>query len=179
MSRQEKPDHVDRIIAQWKEECPQLDVSSMGVFGRIARLAKLCEKARSDALADFGFKDGEFDVMATLRRAGSPYTLSPTALYRSLMLTSGAMTNRLNRLEQKGWIERLPNLADRRGMAVRLTDGGLTTLEDAVIIHLETQNAMLAGLRNHDRVHLAALLKTALAALPNDGMSTEISDDFD
>ncbi|ACR30609.1 MarR family winged helix-turn-helix transcriptional regulator [Burkholderia glumae] len=163
-------DHVDLVVAQWRDERPELDVASMEVLGRLARLAKHCEKARTEALSPFGFKEGEFDVLATLRRAGAPYELSPTQLYRSLMITSGAVTHRLMRLEQAGLVERVPNPQDGRGMAVRLTREGLALIDKAVNVHVDTQNLLLGGLDRDDRQILAALLKRALLALPGQAL---------
>ncbi|WP_175898570.1 MarR family winged helix-turn-helix transcriptional regulator [Burkholderia vietnamiensis] len=163
-------DHVDLVVAQWRDERPELDVASMEVFGRLARLAKHCEKARTEALSPFGFKEGEFDVLATLRRAGAPYELSPTQLYRSLMISSGAITNRLMRLEQAGLVERIPNPQDGRGMAVRLTREGLALIDRAVNVHVDTLNLLLGGLDRDDRTTLASLLKRALLALPGEAL---------
>ncbi|KVN43491.1 MarR family transcriptional regulator [Burkholderia territorii] len=163
-------DHVDLVVAQWRDERPELDVASMEVFGRLVRLAKHCERARTEALAPFGFKEGEFDVLATLRRAGAPYELSPTQLYRSLMLSSGAITNRLMRLEQAGLVERIPNPQDGRGMAVRLTREGLALIDRAVNVHVDTLNLLLGGLNRDDRTTLASLLKRALLALPGEAL---------
>ncbi len=161
-------DRVDEIIEQWLQQRPDLDVSSMGIAGRMGRLLKHLEKARGDALARFGFKEGEFDVLATLRRAGKPHVLSPTELYRSLMLTSGAMTNRVARLESAGWVERLPNPDDGRGSAVRLTKEGLRRVDEAVVVHIATQELILGGLATTEKKQLASLLKVALLALPGE-----------
>ncbi|KVU73818.1 MarR family winged helix-turn-helix transcriptional regulator [Burkholderia ubonensis] len=169
----DRVDHVDRVVAQWRDERPGLDVTSMEIFGRLARLAKHCEKARTEALSPFGFKEGEFDVLATLRRAGKPYELSPTQLYRSLMITSGAITNRLMRLEQAGFVERVPNPHDGRGLAVRLMPGGLALIDRAVAVHVETQDLLLGGLTRDERAALAALLKTALLALPGEALAPD------
>ncbi|KVA16053.1 MarR family winged helix-turn-helix transcriptional regulator [Burkholderia ubonensis] len=169
----DRVDHVDRVVAQWRDERPGLDVTSMEIFGRLARLAKHCEKARTEALSPFGFKEGEFDVLATLRRAGKPYELSPTQLYRSLMITSGAITNRLMRLEQAGLVERVPNPQDGRGLAVRLTPDGLALIDRAVAVHVETQDLLLGGLNRDERAALAALLKTALLALPGEALAPD------
>lgn len=171
-----KEDHVDRVVAQWRHERPELDVASMEIFGRLARLTKHCEKARTEALLPFGFKEGEFDVLATLRRAGKPYELSPTQLYRSLMITSGAITNRLMRLEQADLVERVPNPQDGRGLAVRLTPAGLELIDRAVQVHVDTQNLLLGGLEADDRTMLAALLKQALLALPGEALPQDDAD---
>ncbi|WP_139803578.1 MarR family winged helix-turn-helix transcriptional regulator, partial [Cronobacter sakazakii] len=100
-------DHVDVVVSQWNSAMPELDASSMKIFGRMLRLIKHLGKIRAQAMAPFGFREGEFDVLATLRRSGKPYCLSPTQLYTSLLVTSGAMTNRLNHLEEQGLIKRI------------------------------------------------------------------------
>ncbi|MBA1243377.1 MarR family winged helix-turn-helix transcriptional regulator [Pseudomonas japonica] len=161
-------DHVDFVVAQWAQAMPGVDASSMEVFGRIARIQKHLERARADALTKYGFKEGEFDVLATLRRSGEPYRLTPTALYRSLLITSGAMTNRLARLESAGMVERLVDADDRRSLQVSLTPEGRAMIEEAVATHTEVQNLLLAALTSEQRDTLAALLKTILSSLPGE-----------
>jgi DNA-binding MarR family transcriptional regulator len=103
------------ILEQWSRERPDLDVSAMGVIGRISRLSRHFERGLAEIFSSFGLGGGEFDVLATLRRAGEPYRLTPTELSKSLMVSSGSMTNRLDRLERAGFITRLPDPSDRRG----------------------------------------------------------------
>lgn len=136
-------DHVDRILEQWEQNMPMLDVSSMAIFGRIVLLNKVLEDRRSEYLEKYGFKEGEFDVLATLRRSGSPYRLTPTLLYQQLLVTSGAMTNRLQKLENLQLIERAENQEDKRSMDVLLTTKGLELIEQAVQAHVEIQNDIL------------------------------------
>ncbi|UFH51103.1 MarR family winged helix-turn-helix transcriptional regulator [Pseudomonas sp. KNUC1026] len=161
-------DHVDLVLAQWAQAMPEVDVSSMAVFGRMLRLHKHLERNRAEALAHYGFKEGEFDVLATLRRAGEPYRLTPTQLYRSLLVTSGAMTHRLARLEAAGWVERLADPADRRSLQVGLTAEGLGLIEAAVVTHTQIQNEVLAPLDAQQREVLGQLLKALLAAQPGE-----------
>lgn len=161
-------DHIDFVVDQWRSAMPELDVSSMAIFGRMLRLMKHLAKARAVALEPFGFHEGEFDVLATLRRAGKPYRLSPTQLYTSLLVTSGAMTNRLNRLTNEGMIERLADPQDGRSMLVGLTRRGVETIEQAVHVHTETQNALLQGLDSEQQKQLSELLKALLVTHPGE-----------
>ncbi|ORM84660.1 MarR family transcriptional regulator [Mixta gaviniae] len=157
-------DHIDFVVKQWRSTMPDLDTASMEIFGRMLRIMKHLGKVRSEALAPFGFREGEFDVLATLRRAGAPYRLSPTQLYKSLLVTSGAMTHRLNRLEEAGWIVRVAEPGDKRSMLVALTDAGREKIEQALLIHVQTQNALLARLDNDRQAQLTVLLTALLNA---------------
>lgn len=162
-------DHVDFVVAQWAQAMPSVDASSMEIFGRMARVQKHLERLRAEALIRYGFKEGEFDVLATLRRSGAPYRLTPTELYRSLLITSGAMTNRLARLESAGMVERIVDAQDRRSVQVSLTSKGIALIEEAVGVHTGIQNLVLAPLAPEQRRALAGLLKTVLAGLPGEG----------
>ncbi|WP_454734545.1 MarR family winged helix-turn-helix transcriptional regulator [Cupriavidus necator] len=153
------PDHVDGILAQWARERPDLDASPMGVIGRLARLSRHTGRAIEAALAETGLSPWEFDVLATLRRAGPPYALSPGALIGSLMITSGTMTNRLDHLERAGLVQRRPNPDDRRGLLVELTDAGRERVDHAVELHVANEHRLLAGLSAAERTQLATLLR--------------------
>lgn len=166
-------DHVDFVVAQWANAMPCVDASSMEIFGRMARIQKHLERLRAEALTQYGFKEGEFDVLATLRRSGEPYRLTPTELYRSLLVTSGAMTNRLARLECAGMVERIVDAQDRRSVQVSLTVKGRSLIEDAVGTHTGVQNLVLAPLTIEQRQVLAELLKTVLSSLPDEGAPAE------
>lgn len=159
-------DHVDFVVSQWARAMPSVDASSMEIFGRIARVQKHLEHRRAEALTQYGFKEGEFDVLSTLRRSGAPYRLTPTELYRSLMITSGAMTNRLARLESAGMVRRIVDAQDRRSVQMSLTEKGKALIEEAVVTHTEVQNAVLAPLTLEQRQVLAELLKTILSSMP-------------
>ncbi|AFN57033.1 DNA-binding MarR family transcriptional regulator [Zymomonas mobilis] len=161
-------DHVDFVVAQWADVMPELDASSMEIFGRMIRVQKHLERLRSEALSHYGFKEGEFDVLATLRRLGSPYRLTPTELYRSLLITSGAMTNRLVRLESAGMIERIADSQDKRSSQVALTEKGKALIEQAVKTHTEVQNRVLAVLEPEQCQILAGLLKKILLNLSDE-----------
>ncbi|WP_246183799.1 MarR family winged helix-turn-helix transcriptional regulator [Pandoraea anhela] len=137
---------MDKILAQWHSERPDLDVSPMGVIGRLKRCAALVQQQLDATFAEFDMSGWEFDMLATLRRAGSPYRLAPTALFSTLMVTSGTMTHRLQRLEARGWIVRVANPDDARSMLVELTASGFTLIERAVEAHVANEHRMLAPL---------------------------------
>lgn len=155
-------DGVDRIIDQWAHERPDLDTTGMAVFGRVFRLAKVAGDAVERAYVPFGIGRPEFDVLATLRRSGEPYQLSPGALAGSMMLSSGGTTARLDRLERSGLVERIPSPTDRRGVLVRLTGRGRTVIDDAVAAGLAEQRRLLGHLDPAKVGHLADLLREAL-----------------
>jgi DNA-binding MarR family transcriptional regulator len=156
-------DGVDRIIEQWAAERPDLDTGAMAVFGRIYRLAKVSGDAVEHAYAAYGIGRPEFDVLATLRRSGAPYRLSPGALAGSMMLSSGGTTARLDRLEKAGLVVREPSPSDRRSVLVRLTDRGRQIIDEAVAAGLAAQTRLLSHMSPERARTLAALLKEALA----------------
>lgn len=159
-------DRAARAVAQWRRERPELAVEPMLALGRLSEAASLIGQGRLAPLfARFGLQRGEFDVLATLRRAGSPYALTPTALYEATMVSSGAMTNRLDRLEAAGLIRRAPNPEDRRGVIVQLTDQGRRLIDAAVTAHVENQRQILAGLSAAEQQALAELLGKLIASL--------------
>jgi DNA-binding MarR family transcriptional regulator len=159
-------DRAGRAIAQWQKERPDLDVSPMAVLGRLGEAASMVSRDHlAPVFARFGLQHGEFDVLATLRRAGSPFSLTPTALYEATMVTSGAMTNRLDRLEKAGLIRRVPHPTDRRGLLVQLTEEGRELIDRAVEAHVENEHAILSGLEPEERQRLAELLEKLIASL--------------
>lgn len=159
-------DRAGKAVAQWKKERPDLDVSPMAVIGRLNEVSSLISRERLAPLfARFGLQTGEFDVLATLRRSGSPFALTPTALYEATMVTSGAMTNRLDRLEKAGLIRRTPHPQDRRGLLVQLTDQGRELIDQAVEAHVENEHAILSALSPDERQRLAGLLEKLIAGL--------------
>ncbi|VVE43321.1 MarR family winged helix-turn-helix transcriptional regulator [Pandoraea fibrosis] len=145
-SPQNGGDAVDSILAQWHRERPDLDVSPMGVIGRLKRCAALVQQQLDATFAEFDMSGWEFDMLATLRRSGAPYRLAPTALFSTLMVTSGTMTHRLQRLEARGWIARVANPDDARSLLVQLTDAGFALIERAVEAHVANEHRMLAPL---------------------------------
>ncbi|MGK5693639.1 MarR family winged helix-turn-helix transcriptional regulator [Streptomyces sp. URMC 128] len=155
-------DPVDAIIDQWARVRPDLDTAAMEVFGRIYRLSRAMGDRTEKVYAQFGIGRGEFDVLATLRRAGEPYTLSPRQLSATLMLTTGGMTGRLDKLERAGLLRRSPDPHDRRGLHVTLTDKGLELIDEAVGAGLAVQTEALSGLDAEQAGQLAELLRELL-----------------
>jgi len=160
-------DAVDVILAQWRAERPDLDTGPMGLIGRLGRCAAALRAAHEAVFAEFGLNNGEFDVLATLRRSGPPFQLSPTALFSALMITSGTMTHRLQRLEKAGWITRRPAVGDGRSLLVELTPAGFTLIDQAVTAHVANQHRLLAGLSTDDRQALDQGLRGLLALVPS------------
>ncbi|WP_026549193.1 MarR family transcriptional regulator [Arthrobacter sp. Br18] len=151
-------DHVESVLQQWKRERPDLDVSPMAVVGRVSRVARRFDARLGRTFAGHNLDAAAFDVLATLRRHGSPYTLSPKDLTNGAMVTSSAIAQRLNRLEVQGLIARSPSSVDGRGKNVVLTDLGRTTVDSALPDHLRTENELLDPLDDAERQTLAALL---------------------
>ncbi|WP_149803319.1 MarR family transcriptional regulator [Mesorhizobium sp. NFR06] len=159
-------DRATRAIEQWRRERPDLDVSPMGVIGRLNEASSLIARDRLAPLfARFGLQTGEFDVLATLRRSGQPYALTPTDLYEATMVTSGAMTARLDRLEKAGLIQRAPHPSDRRGVIVQLTAKGRELVDEALTAHVANEHEILGGLTREDRETLAKLLEKLIVSL--------------
>ena len=152
-------DEVDRIVAAWRDQRSDLDVEPLEVLSRVSRLARHLDRARAAAFTEHGLESWEFDVLAAPRRAGTPYELSPGQLVTQTLVTSGTMTNRVDRLAGRGLVERLPDPRDRRGVIVRLTAEGLRTVDDAFAGLLERERDLLAGLAAEERAQLAGLLR--------------------
>jgi DNA-binding MarR family transcriptional regulator len=164
MSAQRR-DPVDAIIEQWAVERPDLDTTAMEVFGRIYRLSRAMSDRMDQAYAALGISRGEFDVLATLRRSGAPYALSPRQLSATLMLTTGGMTGRLDKLERAGLLRRSPDPHDRRGLRVTLTEQGLALVEEAVGAGLAVQTEALSAALDAERAgQLSDLLRELLLA---------------
>lgn len=162
-SAQRPQDEVDRIVAAWNRERPDLDVEPLTVLSRVLRLARHLDLARRASFAQHGLEAWEFDVLSALRRAGAPYSLSPGALLTQTLVTSGTMTNRIDRLVEHGLVERLPSPGDRRGVLVRLTARGRAQVDAALSELLDVERGLLAGLTRADRVRLAGLLHDVIA----------------
>ncbi|CAM5442812.1 MarR family transcriptional regulator [Streptomyces avidinii] len=160
------PDAVDAIAAQWYAVRPDLDTAPMAVFGRIYRITKAMGDEMERTYNRYGISRGEFDVVATLRRSGTPYTLSPRELSATLMLTTGGMTGRLDKLEKAGLLGRAPDPHDRRGLKVTLTERGLALIDEAVTAGVEVQRAALTGLDEDEVRVLTALLRKLMAGVP-------------
>ncbi|MCM1968463.1 MULTISPECIES: MarR family winged helix-turn-helix transcriptional regulator [Streptomyces] len=158
-----RKDAVDAIIEQWAAVRPDLDTAAMEVFGRINRISRAVGDRQEKTYGRFGISRGEFDVLATLRRSGEPYTLSPRQLSATLMLTTGGMTGRLDKLERAGLLRRSPDPHDRRGLQVSLTDEGLRLVDEAVGAGLAVQTEALSALNSEQVGQLADLLRELLA----------------
>lgn len=166
-------DSVDGIVRAWRRERPDLDVAPLEVLSRVSRLARHLDLARREAFARHGLEAGEFDVLAALRRSGTPYEMSPGQLGAATLVSSGTTTNRLDRLESAGLIERLPDSADRRSIRVRLTAGGRQRVDAALDDLLASERHLLATLAPAERDHLATLLKALV--LPFDVEETTVN----
>ncbi|HKA68774.1 MAG TPA: MarR family transcriptional regulator [Actinomycetes bacterium] len=164
-------DEVDKLVAAWRHERPDVDVAPLEVFSRITRLARHLDRARRTAFAEHDLEVWEFDVLAALRRAGEPYQLSPGQLITQTLVTSGTMTNRIDRLAARGLVRRLPAPADRRGVLVRLTNVGRERADAALDDLLDRERALLAELEPGPRGDLAAALRTLVLPFDNPAAS--------
>jgi DNA-binding MarR family transcriptional regulator len=159
-------DEIDVIVAEWNRVRPDLDVSPTHTLQRITRLSLLQATSFARVFARHGVSFGEYLVLAALRRAGPPYRMNPTALFNAVILSSGAMTNRLDRLEQAGLVVRLPDPTDRRGRLVELTDRGRELVDAAVVDHLANEEELLMALSPSERNVLSGLLRKLLLSEP-------------
>lgn len=152
-------DRASFAVSQWEKEMPGPDYRPMALLGSLSEVALTVRRDHLEPLfAEFGLQAGEFDVLATLRRAGAPYRLSPTVLFEATMMSSGGMTARLDRLEKAGRIERSPNPLDRRGTLVGLTVEGKVLIERALVAHLANQTRVVGCLNSGEQEALVALL---------------------
>jgi len=163
MARQQY-DAVDGIVAQWNAVRPDIDSSPIAIVGRVSRLSRLIDRRLAVSFARFDLEDWMYDVMATLRRSGAPYQLNAGDLMRQSMVTTGAITNRIDRLEQRGLVERAAS-SDRRKVIVRLTKLGLDTVDSVVGAHLDTEREILGSLSPRQQGDFANLLRTLLVDL--------------
>jgi DNA-binding MarR family transcriptional regulator len=159
-------DEIDRIVEQWNRQRPDLDVSPTETLQRITRLSLLQGLSFARVFAPYGISFGEYLVLAALRRAGPPYRMNPTRLFNAVILSSGAMTNRLDRLEEMGLVERQPDPSDRRGRLVALTDRGRALVDAAAGDHVENEQRLLGALDAGEREQLAGLLRRLLLSPP-------------
>jgi DNA-binding MarR family transcriptional regulator len=158
-------DHVDGVLRQWGAERPDLDASPMGVIGRIQRASRRLERGLIENFARFDLQLWEFDILSTLRRSGPPYRLTAGALSDSSMVTSGAITNRIDRLEARGLVTRETDPANRRSVVITLSDAGWALIETVLAHHVAREEELLASLTAEEQKHLAALLRTLLIGL--------------
>jgi DNA-binding MarR family transcriptional regulator len=165
MPDRKSPDHIDRIVAQWNRERPDLDVAALALFGRFLRITQLVDSTLTRAMRNRGLQRGWFDLLAALRRAGSPYELNPTQLMAATMLSSGGVTKRLDSMEAAGLLERRPDPTDRRGTIVKLTRRGRALVDHALEEHVVNEERLLEGLSPNQRKTLDGLLRTLLEHL--------------
>ncbi|HEU4541951.1 MAG TPA: MarR family transcriptional regulator [Jiangellaceae bacterium] len=158
-------DTVDEIVDQWTKVRPDLDVSPMAVVGRLSRASRLLERGVKEYFAGHGLESWEFDVLATLRRAGEPYTLTPGDLARTVMIGSSALTNRVDRLVARGLVTRETDPENRRRVLITLTSGGLVLVDQIASGHYLNEDRLLSGLTQAQRDRLGATLRTLLISL--------------
>ncbi len=153
------PDHVETLRENWARELPLVDTIGMAVLGRARRIVSLSRPGIEEILHGFGLNAGEFDVLATLRRSGHPYTMRPTEIYKSLMISSGGLTDRLDRLERRKMLMRVVDKDDGRSSLVALSAAGVTCVEHAFIADMKFEQSLLASLSEEDCDILSRLLK--------------------
>ncbi len=158
-------DAVDTIVEQWRRERPELDPAAKHVTGRIIRLAALFQAVYAQAFAPLGLNEGDYGVLAALRRAGAPHRLTPTELARHQMMTSGGMTAAVDRLQRKGFVRRMANPDDRRGSLVELTDEGRSVVDRAMELQAEAERRLVGVLDGPERAALEQLLRKLLLTL--------------
>lgn len=158
-------DSIDGLLAEWRRERPDLDSSPFGIYGRIWRLSTALLGDAEQWLKPVGLTFESFSLIVTLRRSGPPYELNPTALYRESLLSSGAITNRIDRVELEGLVKRLPDPNDRRGTIVRLTAKGRALADRSIKLHFEALTETLSPLDHSEREQLAALLSKLLLSV--------------
>ena len=155
-------DAIDAVIDQWRRERPDVDIWPMGVLGRIVRLSRVLERENKKFLAEHSLEPFEFDVLTTLRRSGEPYELTASALLKAALVTSGAITNRIDRMEAKGLVERVRDLDDRRSVRVRLTLHGREVLDGIFSLQIANAECMLQALDSEECEQLASALRILL-----------------
>ena len=161
-------DHIQRILEQWGRERPDLDVAPMGLIGRIKRMYSHLTREMGETFAAHGLNLASFDVLATLRRSGDPYRMTPGELMASTMVTSGTMTHRVDQLVAASYVERVSNAEDGRSVLIALTDEGFDVIDAAVTDHVETQARLTSGLSHSEFKRLDRLLAVFLSRLEDD-----------
>ncbi|MER5208155.1 MarR family transcriptional regulator [Streptomyces sp. NPDC002825] len=161
-----QPDSIAAIVAQWKRERPDLDTSPMLVVGRLFRLTRALDQQLRPPFAAAGLGSGDFDLLAALRRTGEPYTLSAGELSRTVLVTTGAITKRVDRLESRGLVARTVDEADSRGRLITLTSEGVALTDELIAVHLDNQRRLLTGLDATEQAQLAHLLERLAVTQP-------------
>ncbi|WP_067486328.1 MarR family winged helix-turn-helix transcriptional regulator [Actinomadura hibisca] len=157
-------DAVEAVLEQWRRERPDLDVSPIGVVGRVMRLARLWDKEIKDLLDEHDLEPGEFDVLSTLRRSGEPYALTAKTFLKASLVTTGAITLRVDRMAAKGLVDRVPDATDRRSVKIRLTPLGLEVIDRVLPLHLANEARLIESLDAAEHRHLTAALAALLEA---------------
>ncbi|MBP2437677.1 MarR family winged helix-turn-helix transcriptional regulator [Microbacterium amylolyticum] len=155
-------DEVDRIVGAWSAERPDLNFSPMEVLSRVDRLSHHLDRERREAFRRTDIEPWEWDVLSALRRAGDPFRLSPKQLLQQTLVSSGTMTNRIDRLRERGLVERATDPADRRGVLVTLTDEGRTRVDAAITRLIDAESDLLQSMSTHDQKRLGGLLRQLL-----------------
>ena len=163
-----RPDHVDSIVEKWARERPDLPTEALAIAARVLRLQRFLDDRVDASIRSFGLNRGELNVLATLRRAGPPHELTPTELYQGLLLSSGAMTNRIDHLEDRGYVRRTPDHEDRRRIRVALTTAGRELIDRAMDLHVTDLEEHLDFLDQSERDQLSSLLRRVLAEFERD-----------
>ena len=161
----EKQDVIDRCIPTWEREFPEMDIATEALVGRIHKISRHIQKSLNDTAAEFGLTVSDWEMLSALRRQGTPYRLSPTELAKELMLSSGAMTNRLDRLEEAGLVRRAPDPNDRRAIRVELTDRGRDMWGEAVGVQAAKEQMFAGELTAEDKEQLNSLLRRMMLTL--------------
>jgi DNA-binding MarR family transcriptional regulator len=158
-------DHVDRVVDAWATERPDVDASPIQVIGRVSRLSRQIDQRLKTVFSEHGLEAWEYDLLASLRRVGPPYELTAGEILEASMITSGAVTNRVDRLEQRGYVKRQQATGDRRFVRVRLTRAGLKVMDAALVDHLANEASIVEPLTGVERRQLAKLLRKLQAHL--------------
>jgi DNA-binding MarR family transcriptional regulator len=169
MKHVDHADHVDRMLEIWKRELPELDLATEGIVERIQKLNKHLDRAMNETLAEFSLDRGEWWLLGALRKSGPPYRRSPGHLAEDLGLSSGAMTNRLDRLEQAGLLRRLPDPSDRRSLHVELTEAGWQRWQDSVGVQAQKEAMVASALTPKEKEQLNSLLRRLMLGFDTDG----------
>ena len=172
-----KPDEVDRILAEWGSVRPDLDLAPLAIFSRLTRIAKHLDRARARAFERSGLASWEFDVLAVLRRGGAPFRQSPKVLVQQTMVSSGTMTNRIDRMTQRGLVQRLTDPNDGRGVQVEMTEQGQTLVDAAMTRLSDAEELLLGGVPRSERERLATLLRRLALSVDHFAPLTELSDE--
>ncbi|KDM93306.1 MarR family transcriptional regulator [Photobacterium galatheae] len=156
-------DHVEKLLMQWRQQCPDLDCSSMAIIGRLSRVNRLISQKRQTGIEGHGLSEIEFDILVTLRLMAHPVT--PTELYQTLMVSSGAVSTRIERMVQQDWVERVASQHDRRSYKVRITPAGRTLIDQIIETNLDLEKSFLEPLTEEEQVKISTLLRHWLLSI--------------